>query len=67
MVTEGSPLRAFTVSNSMLNQVRNYIKNQEEHHRKMNFEEETLFFEKQIFSPNHINPSRRVCKPDAMD
>jgi hypothetical protein len=56
MVTDGSPLRAFTVSNSMLNQVRNYIKNQEEHHRKMNFEEETLFFEKQIFSPNHSNP-----------
>jgi hypothetical protein len=55
MVTDGSPLRAFTVSNSMLNQVRNYIKNQEEHHRKMNFEEETLSFEKQIFSPNHIN------------
>ena len=47
---------AFTVSNSMLTQVRNYIKNQEEHHRKMNFEEEMLFFEKQIFSPNPVNP-----------
>jgi hypothetical protein len=56
MVTDGSPLRAFTVSNSMLTQVRNYIKNQEEHHRKMNFEEEMLFFEKQIFSPNPVNP-----------
>jgi hypothetical protein len=67
MVTDGSPLRAFTVSNSMLTQVRNYIKNQEEHHRKMNFEEEMLFFEKQIFSPNPVNPWRRVCKPYAMD
>jgi hypothetical protein len=33
----------------------------------MNFEEEMLFFEKQIFSPNPVNPWRRVCKPYAMD
>jgi hypothetical protein len=47
----------------MLTQVRNYIKNQEEHHRKMNFEEEMLFFEKQIFSLNPVNPSVGFANP----
>ncbi len=35
---------AFTVSNSMIEEVRNYIKNQEEHHRRQGFEEEVAFF-----------------------
>lgn len=39
---------AFSVSSSMLTQVRNYIKNQEEHHRKQTFEQEIAFFESKI-------------------
>lgn len=31
---------AFSVSESNISQVRNYIKNQEEHHREMNFQDE---------------------------
>jgi len=33
---------AFTVSASKVPEVRNYIRNQEEHHRKMTFEEELM-------------------------
>jgi len=33
---------AFTVSISQIDVVKNYIANQEEHHKKMNFEEEYL-------------------------
>ena len=32
----------FTVSNSQIDKIKNYIKNQEEHHKKMSFEEEYL-------------------------
>jgi putative transposase len=39
---------AFTVSNSMVGQVRNYIRNQEEHHQKQTFEQEIEFFERKI-------------------
>jgi putative transposase len=35
---------AFTVSNSIVEKVRNYIKNQEEHHRKQGFDDEIAFF-----------------------
>lgn len=35
---------AFTVSNSMIEKVRNYIRNQEEHHQKQSFEEELNYF-----------------------
>ena len=33
---------AFTVSESQLTAVRSYVKNQEEHHRKLSFQEELL-------------------------
>lgn len=36
----------FSVSHSMVNKVRNYILNQEEHHRKITFEEEVKRFMK---------------------
>jgi putative transposase len=36
---------AFSVSPSMLPQVRNYIKNQEKHHKTKTFEEEMEWFE----------------------
>jgi putative transposase len=36
---------AFSVSPSQIQKVRNYIKNQEEHHQKQLFEEEMKFFE----------------------
>jgi putative transposase len=39
---------AFTVSNSMIEQVRNYIKNQEQHHQKQSFEEEIATFSSRI-------------------
>ena len=35
---------AFSVSNSKVDQVQNYIKNQRYHHKKMNFEEEIKLF-----------------------
>ena len=39
---------AFTVSNSMVEKVRNYIKNQEEHHQNQTFEQEIEFFIRNI-------------------
>ena len=35
---------AFSVSNSKVDQVQNYIRNQRYHHKKMNFEEEIKLF-----------------------
>jgi len=35
---------AFTVSKSQIGKIKNYIANQEEHHKKMGFEEEYLEF-----------------------
>lgn len=35
---------AFSVSESMVNEVEKYIANQKEHHRKMTFEEEVNLF-----------------------
>jgi putative transposase len=39
---------AFTVSHSMLEKVRNYIKNQEKHHQKQTFEEEMDYFKSMV-------------------
>ena len=39
---------AFTVSKSMIEQVRNYIRNQEEHHKNQSFEQEIEFFKRQM-------------------
>lgn len=36
---------AFSVSPQNINMVRNYIKNQEEHHKKESFEDEMIYFE----------------------
>ncbi len=38
----------FTVSDSMVEKVRNYIKNQEEHHRNQTFEQEMGYFNSKI-------------------
>ena len=43
---------SFSVSESMVEVVKDYIKNQEKHHRKMSFEEELAkFFEKNKLKP----------------
>jgi REP-associated tyrosine transposase len=42
---------AFTVSESQVEQVRLYIRNQEKHHHKMSFEEEY----KALLNANHLN------------
>jgi len=42
---------AFTVSLSQIDIVKNYIANQEQHHKKMNYEEEYL----ELLKRNHID------------
>ena len=43
---------SFSVSESMVEVVKDYIKNQEKHHRKMSFEEElSKFFKKNKLKP----------------
>ena len=48
---------AFSVSNSKIDQVKNYIKNQSYHHKKLDFEEELkLFLDKNeiLYDEDHL-------------